>query len=94
MIEQSLADTLRRKSMVPLGVLGSLPRSLPTVVTGALLIGGLVTTGVVSSLLLLVVAVFLGWLALLSWPAIGVGGRVLRVAGTAVVAAYAVSRLF
>jgi hypothetical protein len=84
---------LERASARPLIYLHLLPRWLPPVALAALLIGGLVAKGLVSAVLLLVVAAFLGWLAALSWPRLDSAGRLLRAAAVAIVVVYALTRI-
>ena len=60
----------------------ALPRWIIVIAPAVLLFLGLVLTGPVAwvgGLLLLLVAAFLGWLTALSWPAITLGSRALRV---------------
>jgi hypothetical protein len=84
---------LERRSVGPLMVMTSLPGWLVPVLLGALLVAGLMLPVAWSGLLLLVPALFLGWLLLLSWPAIGTGGRLLRLAAVLVLLGAAVFRL-
>jgi hypothetical protein len=80
--------------MGPLVVLLSgLPRAVPFLVVATLLVGGLLAQGVVGGVLLLVLALLLGTLLALSWPALQPGPRVLRVAVVGVVAVRAVTFL-
>lgn len=88
-----LRAALEKHSYRMLLYFNSLPRAVPFAVVGGLLIAGLVTSGVLSFVALLLVGLFLGWLALLSWPLVSPGGRLLRVACTLVVLAAAVERL-
>jgi hypothetical protein len=59
-------------------LLARLPRAVPFVVVAALLVGGLLAQGVVGAVLLLVLALLLGTLLLLSWPALQTPPRLLR----------------
>jgi hypothetical protein len=61
---------LEKFSMRPLHLLKRLPRLILPIVMGVLLLGGLLLPSQFAGLLLLVVAVFLGWLLALSWPAL------------------------
>ena len=58
-------------------------------VIAALFAGGITVRGWAGAVLLLVVAAFLAWLAVLSWPALDSRGRALRVLALAVLAALA-----
>ncbi len=73
-----------RHSAGPLVVLHRLPTVLVPILMGVLLVAGLVLPWPAAGLLLLVVAVFLGWLLALSWPIISWPGRITR--GLAVLA--------
>jgi hypothetical protein len=80
--------------MGPLVVLLSgLPRAVPFLVVAVLLVGGLLAQGVVGGLLLLLLALLLGTLLALSWPALHPGPKALRVAVVALVAVRAVTFL-
>jgi len=59
----------------------------------ALAVTGLFIHGPIGFAALAVVALFLGWLAVLSWPALKPGARALRVLAVGVVAAAAVTQL-
>ena len=78
----------------PLVVLaGNLPKAVPFLVVGALLVAGLLVQGVVGAVLLLVLAALLGALLVLSWPALQPNARLLRAAVVGVVVVRAVSFL-
>lgn len=73
-----------------------MPRWLMVVVPGILLFLGLVLTGSfawLGGLLLLILAVFLGWLTALSWPAITPASRMLRLLVVVAVAGIAILKL-
>jgi hypothetical protein len=59
----------------------------------ALALTGLLVHGPIGFAALAVVAIFLGWLALLSWPVLKPAARALRVLAVGVVAAAAVVQL-
>jgi hypothetical protein len=84
---------LERRSVGPLMVMTSLPGWLVPVLLGVLLVAGLLLPFAWSGLLLLIPAVFLGWLLLLSWPVIGAGGRLLRLIAVVVLFGAAAFRL-
>jgi uncharacterized protein DUF6703 len=71
--------SLERSSARVLLYLHQLPRWLPPVVLAALLLAGLTVHGPVGAIALVLVAVFLGWLAALSWPRLSPPARLLRV---------------
>jgi hypothetical protein len=73
--------------------LGRLPRWLPLVVLAALVVGGLFTGGALGAVLLVVVAAFAGWLAVLGWDHLPAGGRLLRGLVVLVLLAVAVRKL-
>jgi hypothetical protein len=70
-------------------VLSRQPRWLVPGLLIALMLVGLFLSGPGAAIPLLVVAVFLTWLLLLSWPAIRSGGRVARIASVLVIVAAA-----
>jgi hypothetical protein len=73
-------SSLERASARPLVLLHQLPVwAVPLVLTG-LLVTGLAVPGWLGAVALVLVAAFLGWLAALSWPRLGPGTRLLRVA--------------
>ena len=84
---------LRERSAVLLVFLQQMPRWTLLVVTVGLLAIGLVGTGWVGALALLVLAVFLAWFAFLSWPAVPPPLRLMRVAAVAVLTGLALARL-
>ena len=72
---------LERKSFPILVRLHRVPRWLLVIFTALALFLGLIQTGDLAwlgSVLLLLVACFLGWLLVLSWPVIGFVSRLLR----------------
>lgn len=69
---------LEKFSVRPLHILKRLPRLILPIVMGVLLLGGLLLPSQFAGLLLLVVAVFLGWLLVLSWPALIGSSRAIR----------------
>jgi hypothetical protein len=79
-----------QRSAVPLLFLRQLPSWLLPLVLVVLLIAGLALRGPVAGIALLGVALVLGWLALLSWPRLGSGGRLGRCVVMALVLAIAV----
>ena len=70
---------LEKFSAGPLILLHRMPTLLVPAVLAVLLVGGLALPWQAAGILLLIPAVFLGWLLLLSWPITSVGGRLLRV---------------
>ena len=72
-------QAVERFSARPIVFLQHLPRWMLLLVVLGLLISGFFVPGVIGAVALLLVAIFLGWLAYLSWPRINLSGRVLRV---------------
>jgi len=70
---------VERFSARPIVFLQHLPRWMLLLTMMGLLISGFFVPGVIGAVALLLVAIFLGWLAYLSWPRINLSGRVLRV---------------
>jgi hypothetical protein len=89
------ASPLRRaveaRSAGVLLALTRLPRWLIAIAAAAVLLVGLAIDGIVGAVCLLVVAVVLGWLTFLAWPALAGPARALRVATLALLG-FAVGR--
>ena len=81
---------LERISYPILARIAAAPKVLVGLVAGAVLLGALLAPSPWGPLLLLVVAAFLGWLVLLSWPALDVRGRLIRLVTLALVVGAAV----
>jgi hypothetical protein len=75
--------TLEQSSARPLLLLHQLPVWVVPLLLAALLISGLAVPGWIGAVALVLVAVFLGWLAAVSWPRLTPSGRLLRVAAIA-----------
>lgn len=73
--------------------LTKLPPAAVPIATVALLAVGVLAPPVVGLVALALVAVFVAWLTSLAWPAVGVGGRLVRIAMVVLVGVLAVSRL-
>ena len=76
-------SSLERSSARPLIMLHQLPVWVVPIVLTGLLVTGLAVPGWLGAVALVLVAAFLGWLAALSWPRLGPGPRLLRVAAVA-----------
>jgi hypothetical protein len=74
--------------------LAAVPRWLFVLVLAGVFLAGLMLQGVLGGVLLLLIALFLAWLAALGWPKYSPGGRLLRVFVVLVVAYVAASKLF
>lgn len=84
---------VERRSAVPLVWLHQAPRwILPAAMAGVLL-GGLLLEGIPGAALLVLLAVFIGWLAFLAWPALSTGQRTLRCAALVVLVGLALARV-
>jgi hypothetical protein len=70
---------VERFSARPLVFLTQMPRWVLLVVVLGLLVSGFAVPGLIGAVFLLLVAIFLGWLAYLSWPSINTAGRAGRV---------------
>lgn len=79
--------------MAPLTWLSTRPRWVPFVIVLALLLGGLFLPAAAAVLLLVALALFLGWLTYLAWPKLDSGGRLVRVLMIALVVFLLVQRL-
>ncbi|GAA0846227.1 DUF6703 family protein [Streptosporangium amethystogenes subsp. fukuiense] len=69
-----------RRSAAPLVFLFQLPRWIAPVVLVILLMTGFAVSSFWGGVAVLPVIGFVGWLAYMSWPSLGTGGRLLRVA--------------
>ena len=72
-------QAVERFSARALVFLQQLPRWVLLLVVLGLMITGFFVAGVIGAVALLLVGIFLGWLAYLSWPRVNLSGRVLRV---------------
>jgi Family of unknown function (DUF6703) len=72
-------QAVERFSARALVFLQQLPRWILLLAVLALMITGFFVHGVIGAVALLLVAIFLGWLAYLSWPRVNLSGRALRV---------------
>ncbi len=84
---------LERRSVPVLRRLDALPRWFLLVAVVALLLAGLMVHGALSAAVLLVLAAFLGWLMVLSWPALDPPARLLRALVAAALVVVALRRL-
>lgn len=75
-----LRQKAERRSAAPLVFLFQLPRWIAPVVLVVLLLVGFAVPSFWGGLAVLPVIGFVGWLAYMSWPSLGAGGRLLRVA--------------
>jgi len=84
---------LERFSYPILLTMQRVPRWLVVILMATCLFLGLIQSGGLSwlgGILLLLVAVFLGWLVVLSWPVISPGSRILRVVVVAAIVGIAI----
>lgn len=86
-------QAVERRSAAPLALLYQLPRWVLPIGLATLLIAGLALGGVAGAVIILVLTVFLGWLAYLSWPSLRGQARLLRVSAGVVLVALAVAQL-
>jgi len=70
---------VERFSARPLVFLTQLPRWALLLVVLGLLVSGFAVPGPIGAVLLVLVAILLGWLAYLSWPSLNTSGRAARV---------------
>ncbi|OLT27424.1 hypothetical protein BJF83_02400 [Nocardiopsis sp. CNR-923] len=88
-----LRQAVEARSAVPLVWLYQCPRWLPPLVLGVLFIAGLTAPWWIGAPCLLLVLVFLLWLAYLAWPSLHSRQRAPRVLMAVVVAVLAAARL-
>jgi hypothetical protein len=70
---------VERFSARPVVFLTQMPRWVLMVIVLGLLVSGFAVPGLIGATALLLVAIFLGWLAYLSWPSLNATGRSGRV---------------
>ena len=91
-----MSSPLRRavetRSVTALRALSAVPKWAVFLAVLAVVVGGLLLTGLAALVLLGALAVFLGWLAYLAWPALAAGQRVLRLLTVLLVAAAGIAR--
>jgi hypothetical protein len=86
--------TRLQKASAPLLLkLSALPRWLVPLMLGALLLLGFFLDGVLGSLALMLVGLFLAWLVMLSWPLLSPGSKMIRTLIVGVVLGVAISDL-
>jgi len=84
---------IEKHSAVTLHFLRQLPSATVPIAIALLFVAGIAVRGAVGSVCLLLLAVFLGWLAYLSWPKLDPRGRSLRLLALVVLGALAVLQL-
>lgn len=84
---------VNRRSYALLRRLHAMPRWTVPVATVLLVFAGLYASPVLGGLCLLVVAVFLTWLAYLAWPQLGRSARLVRLLVLGMLTGVAVARL-
>lgn len=75
-----LRQKVEQRSAAPLVFLFQLPRWIAPVVLVALMLAGFAVSSFWGGVAVLPVIGFVGWLAYMSWPSLGNGGRLMRVA--------------
>ncbi len=88
-----LARAIAARSMPLLVRITALPRWVFVVGLTALLVGGLLLSNPIGGVLLLILATFIGWLLLLSWPVVAPKGRLLRLLVVLAVAGVGISQI-
>lgn len=87
-----LRKSIERNSAPVLIFIHGLPRAALLIVLVGLMFLGLVNTGIVGFVALMIVATFIGWLLLLSWPLLAPKPRILRTLAVLLVVVSAVIR--
>ena len=72
-------EAAERRSRLPLAYLRQMPPWTIPVLSAVLLVAGLAIKGPVGAAAIVLLLVFLGWLAYISWPRLDPAGRLLRV---------------
>lgn len=88
-----LRKEVERVSRPLLVRLSSLPKFVVPIFTIALLAIGVLAPTVIGVIALVLVLLWMGWLAYLSWPAVGTGPKLMRLATVALLAIAVVVRL-
>jgi hypothetical protein len=83
---------IERRSAPLLHALRGLPGWVPFLVLLALVLGGLFAPAPLGAALLAILALVIGWLIYLAWPALAPAGRLVRLAVLALVLVAAVRR--
>lgn len=89
----TMRTSVERASRPLLVRLHVLPRAVVPLGTVVLVMVGVLAPPAVGLVALAVVALFVGWVAYLSWPAVTASGRLIRLAMVALVVALALTRL-
>jgi hypothetical protein len=89
----TLRQQVERTSKPLLLRLHQLPRAVVPLATVALVLVGVLAPPAVGLVALAVVALFVSWIAYLSWPVVTGGGRLVRVTMVALVVVLAASRV-
>jgi hypothetical protein len=89
----TLRTSVERTSRPMLLRLHALPRAVVPLGTVVLVLVGVLAPPTVGVFALTVVALFVAWIAYLSWPAVSASGRLLRLAMVGLVVALALTRL-
>lgn len=85
---------VERRSAIVVLFLRQLPRALPALIVLGVVAGGLALPGVAGAVCLVLSALILGWLVYLSWPALSLPGRLVRLVVIGTVFALASGRFF
>ena len=88
----SLRKSFERNSAPVLIFIHGLPRAVVLVFLVGLMFIGLFDTGIIGFIALMIVALFIGWLLLLSWPLLAPRPRLLRTFAVLMVIVSAVVR--
>jgi hypothetical protein len=89
----TLRQQVERTSTPVLRRLHQLPRAVVPLATVALVLVGVLAPPAVGLVALAVVALFVTWIAYLSWPVVSGSGRLVRVTMVALVVVLALSRI-
>lgn len=71
----------------------TMPRGILLMIVLVLMLGGLFLPGFEGGILIAIIGLFLLWIALLAWPAVGPGGKAVRIGVAAIVLGYAVAKM-
>lgn len=91
-MDSPLRRAVEARSVTAAQALSAAPKWAVFLGVLAVVVGGLLLSGLFAAVLLGALALFLGWLAYLAWPALPPGQRLLRIVTVLLVGVAAVAR--
>jgi hypothetical protein len=93
-VPNTLRQRIDQASLPLMTKLSRLPKVVPFLILLTLLVGGVFIGGPVGFVLMLLAAIFVGWVLYLSWPRLTGTERIMRLAVLMLAVAMAVVQLF